>query len=71
MVYDPGGSPILSNKKARSRQVQDLPRISVAEPLSGRICFSPGISFAASNLFATLSLKAHGNESDENLSCLR
>ena len=30
-----------------------------------------GIGFAACNLFATLSLKAHGNQSDEKLSCLR
>jgi hypothetical protein len=35
------------------------------------IFFSFGIGFAASYLFATLSLKAHGNESDEKLSCLR
>ena len=33
--------------------------------------FHFGISFAACDLFVTLSLKAHGNESDEKMSSLR
>lgn len=33
--------------------------------------FSFGIDFAAFDLFATLSLKAHGNKSDEDMSSLR
>gem|GEM_PF-6895367 len=37
VVYDRGRSETLGRKKSRSRQLKDLPRISMAEPLAGFI----------------------------------